>query len=65
LPGLYSPAILLDETRERSVLTFPALQDRMVVLAAGLAMVLGLAYIVNKMRKRGETKQPGGDIQDT
>jgi hypothetical protein len=43
------------------MLTFPAFQDRMVVLAAGLVMVLGLVYIVNRMRIRGEAKRSGGD----
>ncbi len=46
------------------MLTFPAFQDRVVVLAAGLVMVLGLAYIVNRMRMRREAQKPGGDIQD-
>jgi len=45
------------------VLTFPELHDRMVVLAAGLVMVLGLAYIVNMMRVRRK-KASSGDIQD-
>jgi hypothetical protein len=35
----------------------------MVVLAAGLVMVLGLAYIVNMMRVRRK-KASSGDIQD-
>ena len=52
-----------DEPREQNVLTFPELHDRMVVLAAGLVMVLGLAYIVNKMRVRRK-KASSGDIQD-
>ena len=45
---------------EEAMLTFPALQDRMVVLAAGLVMVLGLVYIVNRLRMRGEAKRSGG-----
>ena len=40
------------------MLTFPAFQDRVIVLATGLVMILGLAYIVNRMRIRG--KQRGG-----
>jgi hypothetical protein len=47
------------------VLTFPAFQDRIVVLAAGLVMVLGLAYIVNRMRMRGEEKQKNGESEDS
>ena len=43
------------------MLTFPAFQDRMIVLAAGLLMVLGLVYIVNRLRMRGEAKRAGGD----
>lgn len=46
---------------EAAMLTFPALQDRVVVLAAGLVMVLGLVYIVNRLRKRGEAKRSGGE----
>jgi hypothetical protein len=38
------------------MLTFPALQDRLIVLATGLVMVVGLAYIVNTMRKRAEER---------
>ncbi len=32
------------------MLTFPAIQDRLIVLASGLIMAAGLAYIVNRMR---------------
>ena len=42
------------------MLTFPALQDRMIVLAAGLVMLLGLVYIVNRLRMRGEAMRSGG-----
>ena len=45
------------------MLTFPAFQDRMVVLAVGLVMVLGLAYIVNRMRMRGEEKQENSESE--
>jgi hypothetical protein len=38
------------------MLTFPAFQDRLIVLATGLVMVLGLAYIVNMMRRRGDQR---------
>lgn len=47
--------------KEKSVLTFPAFPDRIIVLAAGLVMVLGLAYIVNRMRERTEAKHKSGD----
>jgi|GEM_PF-3526125 len=42
------------------MLTFPALTDRLVVLAAGLIMAAGLAYIVNRMRLRAEKRRSGG-----
>ena len=57
----YSPAISHDEIEENIVLTLPAFQDRMVVLVAGLVMILGLVYIVNRMRERSEAKRKSGD----
>jgi hypothetical protein len=43
------------------MLTFPAFQDRLIVLAAGLLMVLGLVYLVNRMRMRGDAKRAEGN----
>ena len=39
------------------MLIFPAFQDRIIVLAAGLLMTAGLAYIVNRLRNRTEEKK--------
>ncbi len=41
------------------MLTFPAVQDRLVVLASGLILIAGLAYIVNRMRLRSEKRRSG------
>ena len=57
------PAISHEEIGENTVLTFPALQEKIVVLAAGLVMVLGGVYIVNRMRERTEAKRRSGDNQ--
>jgi hypothetical protein len=43
------------------MLIFPAFQDRIIVLAAGLLMTAGLAYIVNRMKNRTEVKQEETD----
>jgi hypothetical protein len=42
------------------MLTFPAIQDRLIVLASGLIMAAGLAYIVNRMRVRSDERRLGG-----
>jgi hypothetical protein len=42
------------------MLTFPAIQDRLIVLASGLIMAAGLAFIVNRMRVRSEKKKRTG-----
>jgi len=39
------------------MLIFPAFQDRLIVLAAGLMMIAGLAYLVNRMRVRSESRR--------
>lgn len=36
------------------MLIFPGIGDRIVVLATGLVIVLGLAVIINKMRVKQE-----------
>ncbi len=41
------------------MLVFPALEDRLVVLAAAIVMAGGLAYIVNRMRVRSESGRQG------
>lgn len=38
------------------MLIFPALGDRLIVLATGLVMLTGLAYVVNMMRKRDDRR---------
>jgi hypothetical protein len=39
------------------MLIFPALTDRVIVLATALVMTGGLGYIVNMMRVRAEEKK--------
>ncbi|HTY59130.1 MAG TPA: hypothetical protein VMF59_09945 [Bacteroidota bacterium] len=41
------------------MLVFPALTDRLIVLATALVMVGGLGYIVNRIRVRTEEKVQG------
>jgi len=45
------------------MLIFPAFQDRLIVLVTALAMIAGLAYLVNRMRVRREAMRTGQDGQ--
>ena len=38
------------------MLTFPGLQDRMIVLATGLMLAAGLAFIINRLRLRADRR---------